>query len=209
MVKMSIVAALGAVMWLVLCPREPIYDGKPINYWINHPHTEHPFMNPGTKRFNSGEVYFPKVDSNAVPFLIRALNRRDGRFNKAYRTLYYKMYPSMRRLLPSPKPADAETDELIRLVAVVVLGRIGSDAKPAIPELIHVLKTDESDFVRTYAAILLVRFVKSDKTVSKALWEAMNDKDGDVRVIAAEALNQDVSKAAAVKESVPHDPLFP
>src|SRR5271168_1835633 len=92
-----------AFMWVELASTKPIYNGKPIDYWITHPQTAKPFASYGAKRFSPDEVYFPKVDSKAVPFLIRALMRKDGRFDKAYRNVFNKLPFAIRGRLPIPK----------------------------------------------------------------------------------------------------------
>lgn len=184
----SLAAAFCGLLWGELWPGEPSYEGKSITYWINHPHTERPFESFGEKQFYPEEVKFPKVDDAALPYLVKALNQRDGRLYRAYRTNFYELPTGLQRLLPAPKPS---SNELIRLVAIEVLNRMGKAAKPAIPELIRVSKSDDSEFVRSFAVDLLGHFAKGDKAVYEALEQALKDEDEVVRDVAADALKQD------------------
>jgi hypothetical protein len=189
---LSVGAAVAVVsLWSGAFSKKRLYDGKPIAYWIDHPQTRIVKASDSTAGYQL-EFRFPVIDSNAVPALIKALTRSEGRLDSAYRHLYYKLPTASRRLLSTPRPIN---DEQVRLVAIMVLGRIGEGARPAIPGLIHVLKSDESDSVRLQAADLLTHFVKGDREVHDAFLEALNDKNVMVRLMAEDAIAQAAAKA--------------
>lgn len=163
------VAVLSGFAWLALRPpREPVYEGKPLGYWLRHPMltpiTNYPFLG-GTS------INFPKVDSNAVPFLVQALERPDGAFDRQYGNLYLKLPPRFRSRLPKPVfPGELRTH------ATSILCKMGKDAKPAIPVLIRMMKTDSSSNARFGATTCLLSIGGGDETVKEAFEEVLKDK---------------------------------
>jgi hypothetical protein len=177
-----LIAALGWAGWQAVRPRpsEPVYHGKPLNYWLSvEPVPEF--------------VRFQLVpDSNAVPFLNAAL-KRDGWAGAAFyrKWLWPKLYPriptSAQRYLPMPRPAI----EITRLNAAALLGGMGPIAHRSIPVLIKAMEDDESNSVRMSAAWALGRVGTGDKRATAALAQAsVNDANARIRVIALAALGR-------------------
>jgi HEAT repeat protein len=166
-----LVAAVCWAGWRALGPLppevpEPVYDGKPLGYWL----TDGSYLPPGLTN-----------DSNAVPFLIRAV-RTDSWFGATiYRKQVWPKLPAsiQKRLPPPPVGNPLNT----RLHAVEVLGRMGAMAKPAVPALIRVLKEDDNYYIRCNAAfdVAYLGDTKDDSTVTMALVQALR-RDEDVRV---------------------------
>ena len=173
-------AMLGGLVWLVMPSSEPVYNGKPVSYYIrNQPFT------------------IPRMDSNAVPYLVKGVETRDGAPSRAYSTLWNKLPLSLRSLFPAPVPA-----ERVRFRAIAALSQMGGDAEPAIPALVHALRTDENDTVRALAATTLGNVGKNDKMATDALVDAFKgDKSSAVRPYAGRAL-QHIDPEAAAKAGV-------
>ena len=193
-----LVAALGWATWQAMrsLPREPVYDGKPLSYWLSP-------LQVGPGRQTVGIVY--KVghsqrfvgpfrnaplsilsDSNAVPFLIKAL-KRDTWFRAAnyWRWLWPKLPHAIQRHL-SP-PAD---NREVRWRAAHLLKAMGSIARPSVPALIRAMKEDQDSAVRVQAASALSTLGEGDRAVVSALAAGLKDSDGDVRLRVLQALSE-------------------
>ncbi len=131
--------------------REPVYDGKPISYWIDHPTNYYPTVG---NFYKGGE--FPKsVDARAVPYLIRALKRGEGPLQPKYNAAWWKFPAWMQKMLPYPYPS-----VIIRASAANELARLGPAAKPAIPALTAASTKDDDDRMRRTAAYALAELQK-------------------------------------------------
>jgi len=167
---------LGVLVGVMLQSGEPVYRGKSISRWINDVGV---FASPPAPAL-------PLLDSNAVPFLVEALDRQDGQLRRAYLRIWHKLPSRVQNRLPQPVPGWA-----IRANAAALLGTIGTNATPAIPALIRALKTDNVDLVRAFSAKSLAQIHKGDKLVMEALAEAAkNDTEASVRFEALNALKE-------------------
>jgi HEAT repeat protein len=172
-----LVLVVGTMLWQMLRPREPVYDGKPISYWISR----------------SGEFYwgsdfgriggFAPRDSNAVPYLLKALERQDTTFSLTYRMVWFKMPYQIQSRLPLPISA-----EQMRFSTAMSLGKMGDIARPAIPALLRAAREDKSIRVRGWAACSLGQVGKGDTNVIRVLTESLNDRSSYIRAMAAHAL---------------------
>ena len=179
-----LVAALGGLVWWTVraMPRqgpEPVYDGILLSDYLAGPQLGRAIP-PPTSLLS---------DTNAVPFIIRAL-KTDSWFGAAYyrKWLWPRLPPSIRRHLPPPR---ADANPISQSFAASLLARMGSIAKPAIPALIRVLMKNESFHVREAAAEALGDLGSGDKSAIAALTEALsNDKMLWVRGSASGALEK-------------------
>jgi hypothetical protein len=155
---------LGLLWWSPWEPREPVYDGKPLTYWLSRiaePHTPQSFLK----------------DTNAIPFLVKALERDTWIGGAIYRKqVWPKLPPMFQKHLPPPANAAAA-----RTMAAVCLRKMGPLAAPAIPALIRVLKEDEDSGARFNALWALAAIGNGDSTAISALAEALKDRDQSVR----------------------------
>ena len=171
-----LVATVGGLAWVMLQSGEPVYRGKSISRWINDVGV---FANPPAPAL-------PLLDSNAVPFLVEALDRQDGQLRRVYLRLWNNLPSRVQNRLPQPVPGWA-----IRANAAALLGTIGTNAVSAIPALIRALKTDNVDLVRAFSAKSLAQIARRDKVVMEALAEAaVKDTEASVRFEALNALKE-------------------
>ena len=178
-----LVAALGGL--LLWSPREPVYEEKPISYWLSAVATAPPEN--------------LSKDPNAIRFLIKALNRDSWIGASVYRKQVWPKLPRViRGLLPGPTNRVAE-----RTMAAVCLRKMGPMAEPAIPALARVLKEDEDFGVRCNAVWALAAIGKGHSTAISTLVSAQADKDEHVVNAAAAALLDFGPEAAA--KAVPRD----
>jgi HEAT repeat protein len=188
-------AALGWATWEAMRqPREPVYEGHPISYWIAPPIAGAAYTPPPPEAAWVRQVI---GDANAVPFLIKAL-KRDSWVGATYyrKWLWPKLPPSIQSHLPPPSGGrDAARMHVVN--AAILLLQMGPIAKPAIPALVLTLKEDENANVRTWAAAALSNLGKGDKTATAALTEALKDKASPVRAWATNALRKIDPEAAA------------
>jgi hypothetical protein len=186
-----LVAAVGGLLWWAPWEArqvpEPVYDGKPLSYWLT----------------NQMSVQMQKEiigDSNAVPFLIKAV-KQDKWFGAAYyrKWLWPKLPPVIQRHL-----AKDAGNPVARHNATIYLGN--RHEKQAIPALVRAVKEDGVASVRATAAWSLGTLAtKEDKTAVAALTEALKDKYAFVCQAATNALLK-IDPEAAAKAGVDTNP---
>jgi HEAT repeat protein len=169
-----VAAAVGLLWWSPREPREPVYDGKPISYWLAPP----------VGNYIAIPTQGMAADSNAIPYLVEALDRQATPFEKAYAVVWPTLSVSLRRRLRPP------ADPIYgREVAAITLGGMGALAEPVIPALVRTLN-DKVPTVRSAAARSLGQLGRGDKTVITALRAALSDNSEEVRLYAAVSLGQ-------------------
>ena len=187
----GVVALLSlSVAWLsgLFAPREPVYAGHPISYWINL--TNDPpvglilasiYPQPAT---NYSDYPFPAVDSNAVPYLLQALKRRNGRWQKFYTKWEPKLPAWIQKLVPVPVSADT-----IHANAAFMLGTIDPVSIESIRALIEALKLDAGRFAGS-AEIGALRQLggPNDRGVRELVEIAATEGDRVLQICAIQAL---------------------
>jgi hypothetical protein len=198
-----LVAAMGWAGWRAVrhAPTEPVYEGEPISYWLASgglpavalplPHYRlviNTIGAPWARQAQSG--------SNAVPHLVKALERRVSVPAAFFRKWVWPRLPASVKshLRPPLGPSAAQT-------AAYLLGQMGPMAEPAIPALVRALEADEDPRVRGQAAQALGNHANCGKTAKAALAGALTDKSPLVRSHATNALLH-LSPAAAAKAGI-------
>jgi hypothetical protein len=151
-----LVAALGGLLWWSPWePREPVYDGKPIRYWLANGRAPQSFS----------------AFTNALPFLIKAL-KRDSWFGAA---VYRKqVWPKLPQAIQKHLPPPIDSQSRRRVAAVSWMGTMPATAERAIPALVQALEEDENTQVRGLVVMVLVDLSRrGDSNVVAALTRAV------------------------------------
>ena len=171
------------VTWGVFGQREPVSAGHKIGFWINRL---------GGLSPNLAVQNVQRTGSGAVPYLMKAVERQPSPIQRSYHELWPQLPLWAKTCLPHPLKM-----EQLRWNAAIVLGRIGSDARPAIPALIRAMQNDENYNVRWFAITALGQIARNDKIVSDAVVRALQDSNMYVRMAATNVLAKIDSEAAA------------
>lgn len=154
------IALLGIGVWLASQARQPVYEDRGIAYWLAH---------------TAGGTWAcpPSLlaDSQAVPYLVRALERPDNPLRSAYSSFFSHLDAPTRNLLPRPVNLTKT-----RPYVASLLGNMGPVAKPAIHALIRALHAKDAD-LRRAAATSLGKVGRGEPTVLAALRAALKDRD--------------------------------
>jgi HEAT repeat protein len=135
--------ALIAIAWVLVAlialfwpSREPLHKGKPVSYWIYR-----------AFRAESSEDDFEEVQligAPAVPYLIAKLRVRDTLPRSAaialWQSLPKPLWARIHGNFPELRP------DRLHFAATCLLARIGKDARPAVPDLIHSIENDSDAF---------------------------------------------------------------
>jgi hypothetical protein len=187
----AVVAVLGGLIWWTVATRppavpDPVYAGHPVSFWVG-----------------VGVQNLPRsVDSNAVPYLLDALKRRDGPLRTAWINLWGHLPGWLTGRVARPISASE-----VRFNSCGILAALASHGRPAIPELIRILREDDDSRVRLNAASALGELAgREDEAAVEALAAAANnDRGPGVDIVASGALSH-INWKAATKAGVANAP---
>jgi len=134
-----VVALTLVVLWLgdfVPVP-DPLFRGKPESVWMTE------------LKYNDNEQVnqWSSFGEEGVKVLIRGLER-ERRPGRAYRKLHRSLPTLVQRWLPQPQP---DSTRGVRAAIVALLGRLGDNARSAVPAVIWTANHDEAAEVRLFA----------------------------------------------------------
>jgi HEAT repeats len=111
-------------------PSGPLDKGKPVKYWVDD------CLRKPSNTFSSRDAEFLPllaIGSNAVPYLIHAIQHEPGFLGSSvYRSIYQSLPGMVSKALPAPLVGDT-----VRLRAYVSLASLGPAAKAAVPFLME------------------------------------------------------------------------
>lgn len=165
-VLLIIFIALWYILW-EFNRREPVYSNEPLSTWMVR-------MNDPATAAHAAKV-LRDMGPEALPTLIDALNVRSSRTADATYDFVAKLNLAPQRVYDSPN---------IRATAAYLLGQMGTNAAPAVPDLIEALD-DEDAYVRIRATRALSQI--GEPAVTNLL-AALTHRDELVRSNAAKAL---------------------
>lgn len=173
LVAAAFLALFGMLLRAWMQPKEPVYDGHPVSYWVyNLPW-------PPFHQMNTPPPHLPTMDSNAIPFLVRDLRRNSGTY-PIRRWTWRKLPNNWRKRFSEPVPPD-----VYRMLALDFLGGIGPDARKAIPAILNLLETrgDTELYpeLQTIAIRTLARIDRYDPAVIEALSKAAQNTNTMIR----------------------------
>jgi hypothetical protein len=224
-IAILVVAMVGGVGWLVLRPREPVYEGKPLSYWLGGRSCIQ--IGEAPLEVNYGQVVMAvhQVGTNAIPELLRSLRAKDSvralRFVRLARKQHFIKFRYISPILrhnfgvygfgmlgadgKGAVPALIEiykenVSENSQLATATVLGSIGPSARQAVPLLLQGMKTTNLQARATHI-IALGQIHAEPALVVPVLVDCLHsDADMEDRVRAAEALGKFEAEA---KPAVP------
>jgi HEAT repeat protein len=177
-----VVLAVG--LFVLLLPREPVYEGRPISEWISQLTGGIGSSAGAVSSHTLPKLVGQKPGEEIVPYLRVTLHRGTSPMDRAYAKIYPRLPAFVSRKLPRPNPArDAE----LRYRAALVLYYIGSPAKKALPGLLRSLK-DPNPEVRRISATVLGSFGVDAQSAAPGLTAALGDPSPEVRRAALKAL---------------------
>lgn len=197
---------LGAVVWVMMPPREPVYEGKPLSSWLAPQDIRTPSVAWEAQERKRKEAVL-QIGSNAVPTLLRIFQTKDSPvkvklFKALLKIRYTPDYEWRRRALygfallgptaESGVPALidlAERDHSRRWDVLQVLGYIGPGASQAVPSLLQ-WATNGQPWLRGKTLFTLGKVRADPQLVVPLLTNALHDPSPDVPVYALIALEQ-------------------
>jgi HEAT repeat protein len=216
-----LLAAAGLVVWQVLSPKELLYQGKSLGFWLGG---RDPFSTTAEERLGLDEA-FRHMGTNAVPALLRMLSARDSQMVLKLVGLAQKQNLVSVRYVPAETrrsqavyglhgiqtrmvvPAvvqiyEDNTCPPCQIAAADVLADLGPNAEEALPSLLRGLSsTNEALLAYTAYAIGLISLVRPHpQECVPALVRLLNHPSHFVRARVANALGH---FGPAAKEAVP------
>jgi HEAT repeat protein len=134
----------GAIGWQVLQDREPVYEGKPLRFWLRQWAATHLDGDGGNMGLQT-ETAIRQIGTNAIPIYLDALTAHESALKLRLLTLVPGRWAGR---LPTSNVYE------YRLLGAYGLIALGAEAKPAVPALIALLKDANPD-VRATAAFTL------------------------------------------------------
>jgi HEAT repeat protein len=132
-----LVGLVGTFFWQRSNSRDRIFRGKPESDWIQH------LSYSDEEQVKQWRQFGP----DGVRVLLRALDKANHPFERAYRKAYRRMLPVFGRLLPAPR---MDSSLALRMTVVDLLSRLSKDARIATPAMVRELQ-DENTSVRQIA----------------------------------------------------------
>ncbi|MDB6112696.1 MAG: repeat-containing protein, partial [Pedosphaera sp.] len=202
-----LLAVAGGLAWQASRQREPMYQGKPLSYWLGG-YDSPPLTNVTPSQ---ADAAVRQLGTNAFPVLFRRLQQRDSEFRITIMRLLQKQHVISIPVAPPDQNYAAvqgfdalgpqASNAVLRLIEVfdsdphpfpqqavpVILRRIGPSARQAIPALLRGM-THTNATVRNNAICAIHQIRAEPKVVVPALMKCLNDPDIFVRAQAARAL---------------------
>src|SRR3954469_24062050 len=166
-------AATACVIWILIVlfqnRREPVYNSKPLSYWVTH-------VNDITPEGPTARMAVYEIGAPAVPYLIKQLERRETLIDR----LYAQLYPGLPAQIQNKfrRPISFAGIQSSALTALRALGPTGSNALPAI--VAHL--TNTGSVVRAQAAWTLGDFYEAARPAKALLVSGSKDASADLRI---------------------------
>ena len=186
---LAVAITLTCASWLMFRSNpEPIHKDKRMRVWIDA------LGNNSLDTFTL-EREFADMGSDAVSYLIHALERKNSPFDPIYAGIYPKLPSRIRNRLSAPCDA-----VMVRCNAINVLGFISTNVKPVIPAILEALK-DRDARVRLAASGALgsvrrraerwdSKSAEHDSMAVLQLMETLQDPDPSTRQNAALSIKE-------------------
>jgi HEAT repeat protein len=217
-------ALMAVATWQVLRPREPVFEGKPLSFWLQG-YDPIRGTEPGNQK---ADEVVSQIGTNAIPTLLRMLSSGDPPFILKLKALVHRQHfitfrrrttanqhfeavKAFQRLGPSARGAVPALIEIYeqnlsaasQIETAHALGSIGPPASPAVPALLAGMTNLDAN-VRRETAFVLGQIHAEPALVAPALTNSLHDPSLPVRMAAIIALR---TFGAGAKPAAPS--LFP
>ena len=153
-----LIVGLSALLWLIMVPREPSYQGKPLTFWLSRA-AERNFFDEKDPTVTECRAAIRSIGTNALPALLRILKAKDSKLKTQLADLLERQ-DYVRFTLQSVEQQKRKAD-----VGFYLLGDLSSNA---LPELIDLCK-HPSPYSKTIAETTLMRLYPA-KCVAIPYW---------------------------------------
>jgi hypothetical protein len=169
-----LVILAGVSAWLGLREREPVYEGKPLSYWVYEAN--------GTSvpEARKAAQVLRQAGTNAMPTLLRMLRKRDSAFVDQLVALARKQHVVQVRHISS---------RYRNFVVPRAFVRLGADAKDAVPELIGIFDQHISEESQAGIADILSSIGPAAREAIPSLLRAATNQNPSVHVCVISALS--------------------
>jgi hypothetical protein len=207
--------SVGVMAWVLLRPgeAEPVYQGKPLSYWLEGYYPDVPLGSNGPAvTWDGANEAIHAMGTNAVPSLMRKLQRHDSELRLSTERWLIRWHLMKRRnftgnedwkaargLAALGSAASNAVPQLIRMferepsaftqtTVPGILGTIGRPAAAAVPVLLQRGVTHTNALVRANSIYALRTIFPDAKLVVPLFTKCLNDPDPLVRGQAARTL---------------------
>jgi hypothetical protein len=188
LIAVAAIAVLAVLAWaFLLAPSsapEPVYNGKPLSYWLE-PYAYSIFQRKvSTETIPSREeadTALRQIGTNAIPTLLRMLRAHDSPLRIKFLQLTYRA-PYF--------PIHYRPASIINVQAMQAFRVLGPDASCAIPDLVKILDENISLSSSLHTAVVLASFGSDAKMAVPSLLRAAVSTNQSMRFAAAFALHQ-------------------
>ena len=137
-VSVLLVLVIGLLAWSIVLPREPVYQGEPLSFWLDQGR-QHNWLN------STSETAIASMGPRAVPALLNMAQMRDSSF----RRLLYRLATTHDSLNLRIRPYDENLE-----MTAYGFKLLGPKAKCAVPKLVRLLHSSAPE-TRCVAAYCL------------------------------------------------------
>ena len=173
---------LCSVTWLmhVSRPQEPVYEGRPLSFWLwaNDPNSVSDL--PASQRSQSAAA-LDQIGTNAIPTLMRMLKANEPGWS-------VKLFELLKRqpvIKVAHAPATRRNQE-----ACEMFGLLGTDARNAVPALVDLLEQDISPTSRYYTIISLTGIGPPAKAAVPELVKGLTNTEVEIAEASIRALDE-------------------
>jgi hypothetical protein len=189
-----VLAGMVLVGRKVLWPDELVYKGKPVTDWMEITFWgDRPGTSVSTAQWMEAAYALDKLGTNVIPYALKLAWTQDSGFKVAFlsspcprKVFNFFGLPKLYDRCVTPRWVQASSVD--PQIATEAFKFLGPRAKPAIPELLRLLRTSDNPNGRAAAARMLGRLGRDAQPALPELLEGFKDSNQGVREAVTEAV---------------------
>ncbi len=192
----AVIVVVGSAIALFLESREPVYQGKPLSFWLRAYHipsfsgaTPTPSA-PGEPSSGDADKAVQAMGTNAIPALLRRLQYNEPSWKASLRDDMARWIPSLRNQYQYGNEKNHQ--------AMLAFSALGSNAAPCVPQLIALYDEHPDPFLRQYIPAVLASIGPAARQAVPILLRAVTLTNNAIRVNSVTALGKIHADEAAV-----------